>query len=301
MDLNLLLSLEALLTERSVTRAAERMSVGQPAMSASLARLRKHFNDPLLVREGRGLALSPLGESLLDPVRTAVGSVEAALERTPVFDPAADRRTFTIIASDYVLVVLLRKLIAVLATEAPGVQLTVAPIGSDFADQLRRKRADLVIVPTEVVDPDFHFPGTHLMTDRYVLIADRNYTDLPEVISIEEFAALPYAAYVVAPIKPVIERQLDTLGIARKIAVGTQSFVAAPFLLRDTRLVSLVHEKLARELEGPAQLRIIEPPVDLPPLHEKLFWHPRHTSDPAHRWLRNRIIELARTLHLKGE
>ncbi|MEW1737962.1 LysR family transcriptional regulator [Nocardia beijingensis] len=89
------LALEALLTEQSVTRAAERMSVGQTAMSASLARLRRHFNDPLLVRHGRSLALSPLGESLLEAVRSAVAAAGAVLERTSEFDPSTDRRTFT--------------------------------------------------------------------------------------------------------------------------------------------------------------------------------------------------------------
>ncbi|MEW1737967.1 LysR family transcriptional regulator [Nocardia beijingensis] len=296
MDLNLLLALEALLTEQSVTRAAERMSVGQPAMSASLARLRKHFNDPLLVRHGRSLALSPLGESLVEPVRSAVAAAGAVLERTSEFDPSTDRRTFTVVASDYMLIVLLRKVIATLATEAPGIQLIVVPIGTDFADQLRREHADLLIVPTEVVDSDFRFPGTHLLTDRYVLVASRDNTDLAEPISIEQFSKLPYAAYTISAIKPVIERQLESLGITRKIMVGTQSFVAAPFLLRETKLVSLVHEKLAHELEGPADLRIIEPPVELPPLHEKLFWHPRHASDPGHLWLRSRIVQFARTL-----
>jgi DNA-binding transcriptional LysR family regulator len=109
-DLNLLPALDALLAERNVTRAAERMSLGQPAMSAVLARLRKHFGDPLLVREGRGLVLTTLAASLVAPVQEAMAATEAVLGARPPFDPRTDARSFTLVGSDYVALVLLRPL-----------------------------------------------------------------------------------------------------------------------------------------------------------------------------------------------
>src|SRR5690625_2212166 len=172
-DLNLLLSLEALLNERSVTRAAEVMAVGQPAMSASRARLRRHYRDPLLVREGRTYALTPLAESLLDPTRSAVAAVATVLERAPHFEPATDRRTFTVVASDYMLVVLLSRAITTLTTEAPGIQMSVLPIGQESTDLLRRQRVDLVIAPAEVVPHDQPFATAPLLTDQYALVADQ--------------------------------------------------------------------------------------------------------------------------------
>ncbi|MEV0084884.1 LysR substrate-binding domain-containing protein [Saccharopolyspora sp. NPDC050642] len=300
-DLNLLVALDALLTERNVTRAGERLSVGQPAMSASLARLRKHFDDPLLVREGRSSTLTPLAESLVEPVRSAIGAVEAVLGRPADFEPAREARTFTIVASDYVLLVLLRRLIAVLAVEAPRIQVCVKPITAGYVDQLRRRQADFLIMPTEITGKRFGFPSEPLFTDRYVLAVDRHNQAVGDTITVEEFVALPYAAYAGGTGVPVIEAQLEELGITRRNVISTQSFVTAPLLLRDTPVVGLVHERLARLVAEPARLRILEPPVPLPPFHEALYWNPQHARDPAHEWLRKRLVELARELDFPGD
>src|ERR1700754_4132374 len=127
-DLNLLIALDALLSERNVTRAAERTSVGQPAMSASLARLRKHFDDQLLVRQGRQVMPTPLAESLVGPVREALAAVETVLVRSRAFAPRTDRAAFTIVAADYVTMVLLRPLFGAITDEAPYVRISVKPV-----------------------------------------------------------------------------------------------------------------------------------------------------------------------------
>lgn len=295
-DLNLLVALDALLTECNVTRAAERTSVGQPAMSASLARLRKHFNDELLVKQGRHLVKTPLAESLVGPVREALSAAEAVLIRTPQFDPARDQASFTIVAADYVTMVLLRPLLGVIAEEAPHVRIAVRPVEASFPDQLRRGHVDMVIVPTELTVGRLNFPQQQLFTDRYVLVVDRSHPEIGDTVTIEQLATLRYVAFSGGAISPIADVELETLGVRLQVDVTTQGFVVAPFLLTGTRLASIALERLAQQMVSAAQIRIVECPLPLRTIHETLFWNPRRTEDPAHRWLRDRITAFARSL-----
>jgi DNA-binding transcriptional LysR family regulator len=291
-DLNLLVALDALLAECNVTRAAERTSVGQPAMSASLARLRKHFGDPLLVKQGRGMVATPLAASLVQPVRDAIVAVEAVMGSRATFDPAADHRSFTVVASDYVGLVLLRPLFARLAVEAPGVRVNVLPVSPDFADQLRRGQVDMLIMPTAVVGEQ-PFPHVRLFSERFLLACDRDNPEVGERVTPEDFRKLHYLSYSVGPLQSLAEIELAESGIEFSIEVRTQSFMITPFLLTGTRLVSLVQERLGRSIADYAGIRMMEPPVPLRPVVEAMYWNPRHTEDPAHRWLRSRITQLA--------
>ncbi|MCF1592299.1 LysR family transcriptional regulator [Streptomyces muensis] len=295
-DLNLLLALDALLIERNVTRAAERMSVGQPAMSASLSRLRKHFDDQLLVREGRTLAPTSLALSLMPLVREAVAAADAVFGRPRGFDPLVDQRSFTIMASDYVTLILLRPLVARLAQETPLQRVNVVPVRSDFAEQLHKDQIDLLVLPTELVGPRPTFAHRHLFHDRYVLVADRDNQAIGPALTVEEFAQMPYVAYSGGPLPSIADAQLDSLGVRRRVEMSTESFVIIPFLVTGTPFVSLVHERLARHVAGQTHLQIAEAPVALRPISEALFWNPRHTDDPAYTWLRERIAERAADL-----
>lgn len=294
-DLNLLVALDALLTECNVTRAAERTSVGQPAMSASLSRLRRHFNDPLLVKNGRGLVPTPLAESLAHPAHHAIEAAEAVMSASAVFDPALDRRTFTVVASDYVTLVLLRPLFASLAVAAPGVGISVEPLKLDYDDQLRNGTIDLLIVPTAVAGK-LAFPHSRLFSDRYLLACDRDNPDVGETVTVEELSRLPYLSYNIGRAPGMAETELAEAGIHRNVELRTQSFVLTPFLLSGSRMVSMMHERLARHFAGQAHLRLLEPPVPLPAVVEAMYWNPRHTDDPAHRWLRERVAEIAESL-----
>lgn len=294
-DLNLLLALDALLVERNVTRAAGRLCIGQPAMSASLARLRKHFDDPLLARDGRGYVLTTLAESLVEPVRAAVVASDAVLGRRPAFDPATEHRTFTIIASDYVSLVLLRPFLADLAVEAPSVTLAIQPVTVDNDDRLRRGTADLLIFPDELDRDLAELPCTTLFSDRFVLVADRDNPDVAEGVDRHRFASLPYLS-VAAGQPSLVERQLDAQGVVRRADVSTEAFVVAPMMVLGTRLVAVVQERLAQFVAAGTPLRILEPPFALHPLTESMWWNPRTTDDPAHRWLRARLLDRARNL-----
>jgi DNA-binding transcriptional LysR family regulator len=292
LDLNLLVALEALLAEANVTRAAERLSVGQPAMSASLARLRKHFDDPLLVKQGRHLVPTPLAESLAEPVHEAIIAVEAVMGSRAVFDPTTDQRAFTVVASDYVTLILLRPLFARLAVIAPGVRVTAVPLPLDFGDQLRRGQVDLLIMPTALMRQE-KFPNIKLFNDRFVLACSADNPEVGDEVTPEQFSKLPYLSYLLGSMHALGERELEEAGIQRRVEVVAQSFVMTPFLLTGTRLVSLLQERLARRFQEYAGLRILEPPVPLRPAVVAMYWSPRHSEDPAHRWLRERIVEVA--------
>jgi DNA-binding transcriptional LysR family regulator len=292
-DLNMLVALDALLSERNVTRAAERCSLGQPAMSAALARLRKYFDDPLLVREGKIMVTTPAADALAPLVRDAIAAVEEVFGRERGFDPHVDRRSFTIMASDYVTLILLRQVVARLAIEAPLQRLNVVPVQQDFDDQLRQRRADALVLPTELAGAASMLPHRDLFSDRYVLVADRNNDAVGPVVTPEQFAQLPYLAYSGGPLPSIAESQLDSLGVSRRVEMSTQSFVIAPFLITGTQFVALVHERLARHVAAQANLKIVEAPVPMRPISEALFWHARNTADPAHTWLREQIASHA--------
>lgn len=300
-DLNMLVALDALLSERNVTRAAERLSLGQPAMSAALGRLRKYFDDPLLVREGKVLVPTPAATALAPLVRDAVTATEAVFGRPRGFDPLVDRRSFTIMASDYVTLILLRGLVSRLAVEAPLQRVNVIPVQGDFAEQLRKGQADLLVLPTELTGAGFAFPHRHLFHDRYVLVADADNAAIGSAVTAEEFTHLPYVAYSGGPLPSIADAQLDALGVARRVEMSTQSFVIAPFLVTGTPFVSLVHERLARQIAVQAHLKVLEAPVPLRPISEALFWNPRHTADPAHSWLREQIADHASELDHQPE
>lgn len=294
-DLNLLVALDALLTERNVSRAAERLLVGQPAMSATLRRLRLVFDDPLLVREGRRLKATPLAESLSQPVAEILTRVESVLNARSTFDPLVDGRTFTIIASDYVALVLLRPLLERLQSLAPNVQIHMRPVeGMDALEQLSRNNVDLVIAPKELLARPNTAPSEPLFRDRFVCVVDGQRQDLVDGITADEFSRMPYLVSNHGRQPSIVESRLDDLGVSRNVEMVANSFVMAPFLLPGTNLVTVIQEKLALLLMGDgSKFTILSPPVELDDIVELMVWNPKHTNDAGHEWLRGQLRELA--------
>lgn len=293
MDLNLLVAFDVLMAEGSVTRAAERLSIGQSAMSSTLGRLRRLFNDPLLVRDGRGLTPTPLAESLAGPVHDVLTGIEQVLTQRTTFDPATAERTFSVIANDYLAMTFLQPLIRQLSAEAPGIRLKVFPTGDDFADQLRRDQADLLIIPREAFEDHALFPHRVLFQDRYLVAVDRDHPEVGDQITAEQFSTLPYLAAASGHLRGLSEMQLDFLGVPRNIEI-TAGFGMAPFMLRGTRLITLVHERLGLLIQEAAGIRLLDPPVpQLQPITEIMAWTRRTDEDPGHRWFRRRLLDLA--------
>ncbi|MFC9358971.1 LysR family transcriptional regulator [Rhodococcus sp. NPDC057014] len=293
-DLNLLVGLDALLSERSVSRAAKQLSVGQPAMSGTLSRLRKLFDDPLLVREGSAMTLTPLAESLRFLVHDVLGSIETLVAVRAPFDAGSDSRAFTIHASDYVTLVLLRSFLRTIATEAPRVRINIAAPQSNYFDPLLKAQADLVIIPREIVGHvGTEYASAPLFTDRHVCVVAGDHPAVGEVMSREQFSAFPHLSATGGIPPSFAETQLDAIALPFRVEASTTSYVAAPFLLEGTQMVAVLYERLARALRGNADIRLLEPPVALAPITEVMYWHPRHSDDPGHRWLRRGIRQAA--------
>jgi LysR family nod box-dependent transcriptional activator len=265
-DLNLLVAFDALMDERSVTRAASRLSLSQPGMSNTLARLRKLFGDPLLVREGPTLVPTPRADALRQPVHDALAIIRVALDQRTGFDPAADQATWTVSCSDYSLLMLIGPLVRRLAAAAPGVTIRVLPRAPDPVGLLRESTADLVIEPAEIM-PDAQLRLGHLV-------------------------------YSMGRGQPasIVDQHLERSRVPRRIEFTVESFLLAPFLLEGTDLVTVVPERAVPHLRRTAAIRVLEPPVPLPAITEMLWWHPRHTANPAHAWIRGRIAEIAAEL-----
>ncbi len=294
-DLNLLVAFDALISERSVTHAARRMSVGQSAMSSTLARLRKLFDDPLLFRDGRKMIATPLAESLAKQVRDVLDQIESILADRTGFDPARAQRTFTITASDVLSVILLKPLRARLAIEAPSVRVRVSPPAVDDAERLRRNQVDIVVTPREAFTDYRSFRNTFLFSDRLLSAVDRHNEAVGEKLSLEQFSSLPYLATSCERSITTAEAQLDRLGIPRNVEFST-TFGMVPTLVSGSRMIALVHERLALAIADQTTLRLLEPPMPLQPIHLLMLWTSSAETDPGHTWLRRRILSLSAEL-----
>ena len=301
-DLNLLVALDALLAERNVSKAGRRIGLSQSAMSAALARLRVVFRDPLLVRSGRNLALTQGAEELIIPIREILGRVEQTISERPQFNPATASRSFSISASDYATLVLLVPFVRRLLVEAPNITIHILPRFRDVAQVLKTDQADIVIEPRELF-ADIRFPSQVLFGDRWLCAVDaKNPHIRNNRLTMKQYMQLPHLVYSIGTDRQLnlADQHVGQLGLRRRIDVTVESFLLVPFLLEGTSMVSLILERAARRLAGMTRVRTLNPPLLLPDIHEALYWHPRHTSDPGHRWLRERLAVIASELHSRG-
>jgi DNA-binding transcriptional LysR family regulator len=294
-DLNLLVAFDALMAEGSVTGAAHRLSVGQSSMSSTLARLRKLLDDPVMIREGRKMVITPVAEALIQPVRDTLDEIQALLSSRSRFDPAHDHRTLTVMTSDYAAIGVLHPMLAQLPTEAPNIQLRIQPAQKSFVEALDRNTIDLLIAPREVFPDADRYCHEPLYEDRYVVAVDANNPDVGDTLSLEQFSTMPYMATHYELLPSLAEIQLDLLGISRRVEV-TASFGLAPFLLRNTRLVTLMPAVLGSRIAEAAGLRLVDPPMPLGTYTDTMVWTKRLDDDPAHQWLRGRLHQLAEEL-----
>jgi len=304
-DLNLLVAFDALMDERSVTRAANRLRLSQPGMSNTLARLRKLFDDPLLVRDGLTLVPTPRADALRQPVSDALAIIGGALAQRTGFDPAQDRATWTVSCSDYSLLMLIGPLVRRLAAEAPGVTIRVLPRAPDPVRLLRDATADLVIEPAEIM-PDAQLASKRLFADRWLCcvwagnaaVGNAGNSAGGDRMTLDAYLRLGHLVYSMGRGQPasIVDQHLERSGLPRRIEFTVESFLLAPFLLEGTDLVTVVPERAVPHLRRTAAIRLLEPPVPLPAITEMLWWHPRHTATPAHAWIRARIAEIAAEL-----
>lgn len=292
-DLNLLVAFDVLVAEESVTKAAERLSIGQSAMSSTLSRLRRLFGDELLARQGRGVVATAFARSMSGPVRELLAEFDTILSRRAAFEPATDQRTFRVLANDYFTNTFLRPLMERLASEAPGIKFHISQTGDDYEERLRTNRADLLFLPAGVWDGVEEYPHRELLSDRYLVAADRDHPDVGDSMTVDQFTSLPYLATTSGKDQSVGDRQLDAMGVPRNVEV-TAGFGPAPFMLRGTRLIMLIHARMFEVIGHVAGIKALEVPIDgLKPVTIVMVWRRLTDHDPAHRWLRARIVDLA--------
>ncbi|MDT0614600.1 LysR family transcriptional regulator [Streptomyces lancefieldiae] len=299
LDLNLVVALRALLEERNVTRAGQRVGLSQPAMSAALARLRRHFDDDLLARVGGHYELTALGQVLLDRTSTAYDVLERLFSSQADFDPARENREFRLVASDYAVAVFGTELARVVHAKGPGIRLrfsqTPPTVVDDTATLL--SATDGVFMPHGVISD---FPATDLYDDRWVFLVARDHADVGDRLTRGDLARLPWVTYQRTYDAPGV-RQLAMLGIEPRVEVSVDSFQLLPLMVAGTRRIALVQARLARLLAPIAAVRVMEPPYEAVPLREALWWHPVHTHDAAHIWLRETAAEVGARLSRTDE
>lgn len=292
LDMNLVVALRALLTERNVTRAGERIGLSQPAMSAALGLLRRHFGDDLLARKGSGYELTALGKVLLDRTQVACEMLNLVFGSQPRFDPAREHREFTLLASDYAVVVIGDRLARELSAQAPQVRITFRQVPATIIDDpaAQLSTVDGLFMPHGIISG---LPAVELFRDRWVCAVAEDNPEVGESITLEQLAALPWATYQRVYDAPV-NRQLSLLGIEPRVQVSVDSFQLLPALVAGTRRVAMIQALLAARLGlGPGSgIRLLDCPFDAVPVQEALWWHPVHTHDAGHLWLRESLAAI---------
>jgi DNA-binding transcriptional LysR family regulator len=303
LDLNLVVALRELLSERNVTRAAERLGVTQPAASAALARLRRHFGDELLVRDKGGYTLTALAAQLAEQVEIVCAAADRLFAASTHFDPATSEREFTLVMADYTIGVMGEVLSQLVHRAAPRVRLHIRLVRESLATEYAgaiRFIDGMVAPPTN----GFKLPNTRsaeLFRDRWVcLVAASNPVLDAGPLQLADIARLPWVAPYYrdqgAPSAAPIMRQLTLLDIQPHIAVRVESYLAVPHFVAGTDRIALMQERLAARVADRMDLRVVECPGQTEPIVEALWWHRQYEEDIAHGWLRRLIVEAARGL-----
>ena len=298
LDLNLLLAFDVLASERSVTRAAARLGVSQPAMSGSLARLRLLFGDPLFVRSAGGMAPTARARQLTTPIGDALGRLRAALEPSTTFRPARSRHAFSLAATDYVEAVLLGPLTTAVRAAAPGVTLRTLRPGHAFvppAELLREGSADLALgLYDELPRPRSELRAAPLGEERLVGLVRARRGRAPRRLTLREFARWPQIR-IANPADArfgLIDALFRAGGLERRVALTVSNFASVPGIVADSELLGVLPERLARRSATALRLTVVQLPLATPVLSLAQVWHERRDRDPALVWLREAVRQV---------
>lgn len=302
LDLNLLVALDMLLAERSITRASKRLNLSQSATSGVLARLREYFEDELLTQVGRNMALTPLAESLADPVRSVLLQIQSTIETRPGFVPEESARHFRVIASDYPTSVLLADVTRQLSLLAPKVTVEIIAPNEAPLEQLDRGEVDLLILPEKYIMAEH--PSEVLFEDSFSCVVWASNTLVKDHISLDQYRSLGHVATLWGSqrLPGQLELFLKSADISRHIEVSVGNFNTLPQMVIGTNRVATMHTRLARMFAHYYPLRLLAPPMDLPAIVMKVQWHRFFNSDPAHIWFRNLVSSVAKSesMHIEG-
>lgn len=301
LDLNLLFALDALLDEGSVTKAARRVGITQPAMSNALKRLRVALGDEVLVRAGSSMVPTPRAVELAGPVREALGTLQRALDSDSPFDPASATRTFRIASTDYAELVLLPGLVQLLRGRAPSVDLFVQPLEGDIP-RSELEAGDLELAVGVFPDPPAGHVQQALFRDRFVCVVREGHPRVPRGgLDLDTYCKLDHILISPRVGGPgVVDHFLAREGRARRIALRVPHFLVAPLVVAKSDMVLTLASRVACQMAPVLGLRILQPPLELPTFTVRQIWHGRFRHDPAHRFLRSQVAEVARDVAEPG-
>ena len=295
-DLNLLPVFVALMEERSVTRAAQRLGLTQPALSNALTRLRTTLRDPLFVRERYGIRPTEMAEELAPVIAEALARIEDVMLVQQEFDPARAARLLTIAPNSHLEFVLVPGIVARLRDLAPGIRLRLTPYGSDLAET-GVVSGTTAMVLGRIVDPPGSLVVQHLMDETLACVVRADHPEIGQSISREQFERLRHVN-VLPPgrLRAGLFQALQRQGLKREVAVSVTHFLAVPEIVAVTDYCATLPRLICRHLAQDPRLKILPTPVDLGTFPVEMAWHVRYRQDPAHRWLRTLVGEVAREL-----
>jgi DNA-binding transcriptional LysR family regulator len=294
-DLNLLVALRALLGERHVTRAARQLGLSQSAASHALNRLRELYDDPLLVRSGRSLELTPRAVALLPQLTRGLTELEASLRGQAPFEPHRARHVFRMGCADYFQAVLFGPLLGLLQAEAPGIDLQVVSHANEL-ERLDDGTLDVALLTKTPLPRSLS--EQQLFSDGFKCMLRKGHPALRrKKFTLDDYLALGHV--FVAPggtSGSYVDRELEKRGVTRRIALQVSSFLVAPLVVSETDLISTGPERLLRRMSERYPIVLLPSPLKLPRFDLGLVWHSRREHDPAHAWLRDAIARAAREL-----
>ena len=301
LDLNLIRVFDALMQERSVTRAGERIGLSQPAVSAALARLRYSLGDQLFVRRGNEMIPTPRAEELGALARSALVQVERMLQAGRQLDLGRLERTFTLMGADFFSTLFLPTLAETVSCLAPGVKLRLLDSARGDVDRLLQDDAiDMALErPLEVAETISHL---RLFLSPFVIIAAANnpaLQDVPEgsAIPLELFCKLPHVLRSIdGTMSGMVDEALAKLGQQRRVSLAVPHFHAVALAVSQGKQLAAVPVQFASAVKQTLRLRVFEPPFPIPAPEIKLYWHARHDGEAAHQWLRHQVVATVNAL-----
>ena len=298
-DLRLLRVFDALMEEGNVTRAASRLNLTQSATSQALAKLRSALGDPLFVRSGQGMHPTAKAAAMAAPVREALELISTAVSASQAFDPKTSRRAFRVGATDHALMLFLPGLAKRVASSAPGVQLITTAVSPDRGlDYIREGRIDLLIAYFVVTKVPGNFRTRPFFRDTYRVLARKGHPQFRSRISLDTFARAGHV--VVAPRETwqpgPMDLALAQAGLKRDIRVMVPHYMVVPYVVAETDLVATLPSRAAIRLTRGLPIQTFRPPLEVASFRLEMAWDERHHHDPAHKWLRELLTELGKSL-----
>ncbi len=289
-DLNLLLSLHALLDERSVTLAARRVGLTQSAMSHALARLRELFGDPLLVRSSKQMLLTPRAEGLLAPLADALARLEGAISENVSFDPGQADGVFSIACEDYISSLLVPRLLRRISREAPAMDIDVQARDMQTSARLAKGSVDIAIGVFR--GPSGAMRQRLLFSENFACVVRRDHPEIRKRLTLKRYVELPHLLVGDGPRgRGAVDVALERAGKERRVAVRVGTFLSAPLIVAETDLILTIPKRLATRFARVYDLQLFDPPIAIADFKYHCRWHERWQHDGRHQWLRQLVAD----------